>query len=107
MQQNRATILAGVLVCCMATSAHAGDDATATQRPVVPSDDAWITTIVEARLLVARDIPLADVNISTDHGVVTLSGSVDTRAQLEESIERARAVKGVRDVITSALSARN
>lgn len=72
-----------------------------------PGTDTWITTKVKAELMTTRDIPSTDISVTTTNGVVTLSGVVDTKAQVQKSIAVARSVKGVQKVDSSALKSRN
>jgi len=107
-------IAIGIACACSAEIGVAADGAItvsssgATDQPAPPPEpDPWITRKVEARLLMTKDIPSADINVTTSDGIVTLSGFVETKAQIDESVGVTRAVKGVRNVISSALAARN
>jgi hyperosmotically inducible protein len=72
-----------------------------------PGTDAWITTQVKADLMTTKDVPGTAISVSTMNGVVTLAGIVDNRAQVQKSIAVAKAIKGVRDVDSTALNPRN
>ncbi len=86
-----------------ATSKSGAENAPSEQ----PGTDAWITTKVKTELMTTKGIPSTDISVTTNNGVVVLSGVVDTKAQMQKSIAVAKAVKGVRNVDSSALSSRN
>ena len=76
----------------------------------VPGDatpDATITTRISARLMARSDIPSPAIDVATRNGVVTLSGLLDTPAQVRKSVAVAWTVRGVRDVDATALRARD
>ena len=58
-------------------------------------EDGWITTKVKAELATTKGIKSADIDANTDHGVVRLSGTVDSPQTAERAIDRALDVKGV------------
>jgi hyperosmotically inducible protein len=68
-----------------------------------PGTDAWITTKVKAELMTTKGIPSTDISVTTTNGVVTLSGVLDTKAQVEKSVAVAQSIKGVKSVDSSAL----
>ena len=72
-----------------------------------PGTDAWITTKVKTELMTTKGIPSTDISVTTNNGVVVLSGVLDSKAQVNKSVAVAKAVKGVRNVDSSALSSRN
>ena len=72
-----------------------------------PGTDTWITTKVKAELMATKGIPSTDISVTTVNGVVTLSGVVDTKAQISHSISVAKAVKGVQRVDAAALKSKN
>src|SRR5262245_47540179 len=93
----RATFLSAVLACTAPGVATAADDPALAQAPqapaaALPEPDTWITTKVEAHLITSPDIPAHDISVTTTDGVVTLSGFVDTQAQLDRSIAVVKAV---------------
>jgi hypothetical protein len=61
--------------------------------------DAGITTSVNTQLATDDMVSALDVNVTTDNGVVTLSGTVESVAERERAMEIARNTEGVRDVI--------
>ena len=72
-----------------------------------PVTDTWITTKVKAELATTDGIKSGDVSVTTKNGLVTLSGVVNSKAQVQKSIAVTKSVKGVRYVDASALSSRD
>ena len=71
-----------------------------------PGTDTWITTKVKAELMTTKGISSTDIDVTTTNGVVTLSGVLDSKAQVQKSIAVAKAVKGVKKVDSAALKTR-
>ena len=71
-----------------------------------PGTDTWITTKVKTELMATKGIPSTEISVTTTNGTVTLSGVVETKAQVQKAIAVAQAIKGVQKVDSSALSAR-
>ncbi|WP_407353851.1 BON domain-containing protein [Luteimonas sp. R10] len=69
-----------------------------------PVDDTWITTKVKSSLLADTDVAGLDIDVETVNGVVTLSGDVDDRAQIEQARQIAADIDGVVEVDTSGLT---
>jgi hyperosmotically inducible protein len=69
-------------------------------------DDATITAKVKEAILADAQLKVLDVKVETLHGVVSLSGAVDSEAQVVESIKVASQISGVRSV-TDGLSVEN
>ncbi|MCQ4313056.1 BON domain-containing protein [Stutzerimonas sp. VN223-3] len=65
--------------------------------------DTWITTKVKSSLLAEDATPGMDIEVETKDGVVSLSGTVATEAEREMAVNKAKAVKGVRDVSADGL----
>jgi len=84
------TLTAAVLVGCAATPNH--------ESTGVYFDDATVTSKVKADLIEDPLTKGRDISVTTDHGVVQLSGSVDSRKQRDEAVRVAKAVPGVRSV---------
>ena len=72
-----------------------------------PGTDTWITTKVKSELMTTKGIPSTEISVTTTNGVVTLSGVLDTKAQVQKSVAIAKAIKGVEQVDASALTSRN
>ncbi len=62
-----------------------------------PVSDTWITTKVKADLLASSDVAGLDIGVETTNGTVSLSGDVESQAQ----IERAKAIAGEIEGVTS------
>ncbi|WP_454828975.1 BON domain-containing protein [Pseudoxanthomonas wuyuanensis] len=69
-----------------------------------PVNDTWITTKVKADLLATEDVSGLDIKVETVNGVVHLSGSVSSQAQIDKAVEVARGIDGVSQVDSSALN---
>lgn len=61
--------------------------------------DPQITRAVETDLLRNKSVPSQWIDVKSDDGIVTLSGSVDNLLAKERAVASARSVKGVRAVI--------
>lgn len=69
------------------------------------STDAGLTTKVKSSFVTDDAIKASQIDVTTNEGVVTLTGNVDSEATKNRAIELARATKGVVKVI-DRLSAR-
>lgn len=58
-------------------------------------DSAWITTQLQSRLFADRGIDSREIEVSTDNGVVTIVGRVNTPQEKERAITLARNIEGV------------
>jgi hyperosmotically inducible protein len=61
-------------------------------------DDATVTARVKTVLLNDPQVNATKIDVSTAAGVVTLTGSVRSKAEEARAIELARQITGVRDV---------
>ena len=66
--------------------------------------DLWITTKVKSTFMWSSGISSGDISVTTDDGVVKLSGTVDSEAERELAVELAQELRGVKNVDASALS---
>lgn len=66
--------------------------------------DSWITTKVKSTLLYSRTVDGSDIAVSTNGGVVTLSGKVSSGAERDLAIELAQNVRGVKSVHSKGLT---
>ena len=89
------------------TTAFAEDTDMSAKSSQQPASDTWITTKVKAELATTEGIKSGDISVTTKNGLVTLSGTVNSKAQVQKSIALAKSVKGVRDVDASALTSRD
>jgi len=61
-------------------------------------DDSVITTKVKAALIEEPTLKTLDIKVVTEKGVVTMSGTVPTQANISKAGEIAKGVKGVKSV---------
>jgi osmotically-inducible protein OsmY len=61
-------------------------------------DDAEITTRIKAEFLGEPGLKSLQIKVDTVKGVVTLTGTVDSKANSDKARARAMAISGVRDV---------
>ena len=66
--------------------------------------DSWITAKVKSTLLYSSNVSGADVGVSTDAGLVSLTGTLSSGAERALAIELADNVRGVKSVNAKALS---
>jgi osmotically-inducible protein OsmY len=66
--------------------------------------DGWITTKVKSTYGYSSGVNGSDIAVSTDSGIVTLSGKVDSGAERALAIELAQNVRGVKSVQSKALT---
>lgn len=69
-----------------------------------PEDDAKITTTIKDLIRKSKTLSKLNVQVSTNQGVVTLTGEVHSASQASSLIETAESVVGVSDVDTSKLT---
>jgi len=86
-------LAAAVLVGCAATPDH--------ESTGVYLDDATVTSKVKADLIEDPLTKARDISVTTDQGVVQLSGFVDSKEQRDEAVRVAKAIPGVRSVDNS------
>ncbi len=96
------TIAAALAACLGALPAQAQQDEREeeeTQRTTADAaeqvGDAWITTKVKADLLATEGVTGTAIDVDTEDGVVTLNGTVATRAEEDKAVEVAKGIKGV------------
>lgn len=68
-----------------------------------PVTDSWITTKVKADLLASSNVPGTEIKVETVNGVVSLSGTVATKAEHDKAIATTKGIKGVTRVDAAAL----
>lgn len=66
--------------------------------------DGWITTKVKSTLMYSRNVQASDIKVSTQNGVVSLSGKVNSGAERALAIELASNIRGVKKVQSTALT---
>jgi osmotically-inducible protein OsmY len=67
----------------------------------MPNDDASITAQVKTVLLNDPQVNATKIDVSSQNGVVTMSGTVRSKAEEDRAIQLARQVSGVKDVRSS------
>jgi len=72
-----------------------------------PMSDTWITTKVKSALLAESDVSGLDISVETANGTVSLSGDVDSQAQIDRATAVARDIEGVRAVDAKQLRVGN
>ncbi|MBU2428013.1 MAG: BON domain-containing protein [Gammaproteobacteria bacterium] len=66
--------------------------------------DSWITTKVKSTYLYSSNVAGTDIDVSTNAGVVTLTGKVMSGAERLLAIELAQNIRGVKSVSSKALT---
>jgi hyperosmotically inducible protein len=59
------------------------------------ANDGWLWTKTKAALATANDLRDSTINVDVDNAVVTLSGSVATKEQLQSAMKVAQGIEGV------------
>ena len=88
-----------------ATKGVAGDAAdkvgAAAERTGEVISDAAVTTAVKSKFLADTSTPGLKIDVDTKDGVVTLSGTVRTRAEADRAVSLARDTNGVKRVVNN------
>ncbi|HEU4935202.1 MAG TPA: BON domain-containing protein [Vicinamibacterales bacterium] len=87
------TLVAAVL----ASPADAFSQSTRDTGTVV--NDAWVTTQVYAKFFMDPDIKGRNIKVETMSGVVTLTGTVQSSAQRNQAVAKAKTTDGVKQVV--------
>lgn len=66
--------------------------------------DSWITTKVKSTLLYSSNVAGSAIDVSTDKGVVSLSGRVSSGSERALAIELTQNVRGVKSVQSRELT---
>lgn len=66
--------------------------------------DTWITTKVKSTFMYSRNVDGSDIEVTTQGGIVTLAGKVDSGAERALAIELAKNVRGVKAVHAKGLA---
>jgi hypothetical protein len=61
--------------------------------------DTGVTTSVQTRLATDDMVQARDIDVTTENGIVTLSGEVQSQTEREQALMIARETDGVRDVV--------
>lgn len=76
----------------------AGEDAPAPV-PSLSRPDPWLTAKVQSKYFLDDEVKGHEIDVETNEGVVTLTGSVASEAQRRQAVALARSTEGVRDVV--------
>lgn len=102
LEMNR--IALSFVAACLIASAQAvpmvvnAEPPTAAQKTGDYVEDSVLTTKVKAALLTEADLKSLPISVESSEGVVTLSGEVVSSAQIDQAVDVAKHVKGVKDV---------
>ena len=108
MNKFLVTTFGAVLALGAAGATFAADEmSTSANKSEQPGTDTWITTKVKAELATTKGISSNDISVTTKNGVVTLSGVVNSKAQVQKSVAVAKGIKGFKSVDSAALSSRD
>ena len=108
MRMN-ATILAATLGALMFSGAAIANDDKPAKKPAAeaesaqPVNDTWITTKVKSSLLADNDVSGTKIEVDTVNGVVFLTGTAGSQAQVAEAKRIASEIEGVSKVDTAKL----
>lgn len=61
-------------------------------------NDGWLWTKTKAALATTNELRDSTINVDVDNAVVTLKGSVATKAEADKAISVAKGIEGVKDV---------
>jgi len=87
-----------VLAISLCAACASGGTSTARSTSIAAPDDATITASVKTVLLNDPQVNATRIDVSSANGVVTMSGTVRSKAEEERAIQLARGVRGVKDV---------
>ena len=85
-----------ILLCALPVHAAAEQ---ANRPSPARSADEWVTTQIQAKYFLDRDLKARTIDVSTLQGIVTLSGEVNTPNERSRAIEIASRVDGVKKVV--------
>ncbi|WP_313317267.1 BON domain-containing protein [Stenotrophomonas sp.] len=108
IRKTKQLLCAGVIALSFAgaaVTAQAAGQAMQGHDSEQPGTDTWITTKVKAELLTTKDVSGLEIKVETVNGVVTLSGTVASQAEVDRAVTAAKGVEGVKSVDSSALTA--
>jgi hypothetical protein len=72
--------------------------AVAADRAKAVLDDAALTTKIKSKMALDDTVQARRIDVSTDHAVVTLSGTVASQAERQRAVQLARETAGVKSV---------
>ncbi len=86
------------LGCSVAAPGAWADTSAAVNEGSGYASDAALTTKIKTALLTEKNLKSLDIGVETTNGVVTLSGTVPSSAQIDQAVDLTKHVKGVKDV---------
>jgi osmotically-inducible protein OsmY len=89
---NGKWLLTGLLLAGLAGCAGSGEKSGAYV------DDSWITSKVKSEMIADKTVKARDIGVTTNRGVVNLSGNAATWVESNRAAEIAHGVKGVTQV---------
>ncbi len=95
MKRSTHTIWLGLAVGLVFLAALTLGACRSTESPGTQTSDAAITSKIEAKLAADPEVNPFEIDVDTDHGMVRLSGMVETEKQRSEAVELARNTSGV------------
>ena len=81
------------------TTENSAAGAEATSTPGQFIDDSAITLKVKSSFIADSDIKSLGISVSTDNGVVRLTGTVENEMQKQKAVDIAKKVNGVKSVV--------
>ncbi len=93
-----ASILATMGISTAAIAASDANGATGSSKVAQYSSDAAITAKVKTAFLAEKNLKSLDLHVVTHNGTVQLSGFVVSSAQIDQAVDVAMHVQGVKDV---------
>ena len=75
--------------------------AVAAESPGKAVSDSWITTKVKSELVTDKQVTSTHIHVKTVEGVVTLTGTAKTQAEIDRAAEDAGKVQGVKSVVNN------
>jgi hyperosmotically inducible protein len=75
-----------------------GETAAASNPSTIQRPDVWLTAKVQSKYFLDDLVKLRNIDVTTQNGVVTLSGAVASDAERRQAVALARTTEGVRDV---------
>ena len=109
MLRKLSVLFCGAAVVCMTAAAATAQSATQEAKDKTASaakktgqviTDAEITTAVKTKFLADSKVGGLKIDVDTDHGIVTLTGPVNSVAEKNEAVRLAKTTAGVKSVVS-------
>ena len=103
------SILAATLAAVLFSGVAVANENAPAKKPAAeapsaqPVDDTWITTKVKSSLLADTVVAGTKIDVDTVNGVVFLTGTASTQAQVDQAKKVAAGIQGVSKVDASKL----